>query len=94
MLRLRTAEGASLGELPLGAADLAPSWMDAPSTLRLPCLAAAFAERQALGAPEGYVDLVAAARSLAVARGRRDGRAATLLERIVLAERAHPAGQP
>lgn len=93
-LRVVTAEGAPLRELPLPLSALSRSWMDAPSTLRLPCLAAAFAERRALGAPEGYVDLVAAARSLAVARGRRDARAATLLELIVRAERVLPASPP
>jgi len=89
-----TAQGAPLRQIPLPLSALSRAWMDAPGTLRLPCLAAAFAERRALGAPEGYVDLVAAARSLAVTRGRRDARAAILLEFIVRAERASPASPP
>ncbi len=94
-LRVVTAEGAPIRELALPLSALSRSWMDAPSTLRLPCLAAAFAERRALGAPEGYVDLVAAARSLAVARGGRpDPRAATLLELIVRADHVLPASPP
>jgi hypothetical protein len=93
-LRVVTAQGAPLREIPLPLSALSRVWMDAPSTLRLPCLAAAFAERRALGAPEGYVDLVAAARSLAVAHGRRDARAATLLELIVRADRVLPLAQP
>lgn len=96
-LRLRAegaAAGAPLREVGLTPADLAPSWMAAPAGLRLPCLAAAFAERRAMGGGDGYPDLLAAARDLAGAGYRGDRRAASLVARMARAERARPAGPP
>jgi len=98
-LRLRPTEAAGMPvrELDLAAAELAPTWQEAPVGLRLPCLAAAFAERRALGSRDGYADLLAAARDLAQTspRGDRDRRrVASLVGRMARAERARPAGPP
>ncbi len=72
--------------------DFSPSWRNAPAALRLPCLAAAFAERQAQGGREDLSDLLAAVRSLAAAAG--DRRADDLVVRMLRASRPSHAGPP
>lgn len=92
-LRVRAAgpDGPPERELPLAVADFSPTWRRAPAALRLPCLAAAFAERRAAGATD-LSDLLAAVRSLAAATG--DPRANELVVRMLAAARPSPAGPP
>jgi hypothetical protein len=90
-LRVRAAgpDGPPERELPLTLADFSPAWREAPAALRLPCLAAAFAERRAAGRGD-LSDLLAAVRSLAAATG--DRRANDLVVQMLAVARPSPAG--
>jgi hypothetical protein len=91
-LRVRDAGSNGPPERELILSDFSPSWRNAPAALRLPCLAAAFAERQAQGGREDLSDLLAAVRSLAAATG--DRRADDLVVRMLRASRPSHAGPP
>jgi hypothetical protein len=96
LARLSVRDGGANGRLErereLNLSDFSASWREAPAALRLPCLAAAFAERQAAGGGEDLSDLLAAVRSLAATAG--DRRADELVVRMLQAARPRPAGPP
>ncbi len=92
LARLRVvAPGSPEREVHLALADFSPSWRQAPAAVRLPLLAAAFAERRRRG-DESLSDLIAAARSLAAATG--DRRADDLVQQMLAISRPRPAAPP